>query len=172
MKKANILKRVLTSVLAVLMLLPATACSDPTPDSPDPNKDLSWLNTDGSLPIVKEGTEKTVKIAVRMYEDSGDPEGQWFYKFVEKEMNINLEVTRFTAANANEFISMIMADGDLPDIIIGAGLGSGSLSEYGEEGLIADIAPYITPEIAPNLYKLYNEQPEYKKYVADNEGRM
>lgn len=174
MKKARIFKRVLTSVLAALMLLSVAACGGggDTPNGRDPNKDLSWLNTDGSLPLVKEGTEKTLHIAVRMYEDSGNPEDQWFYKFVENEMNINLKVTRFTASNASEFISMMMGDGDLPDIIIGASLGSGSLVEYGAEGLIADIAPYITPDIAPNLSKLYSEQPEYKQYVADKEGHM
>ena len=171
MKKAKIFQRVMAILLTAVMLLPLVACGETEKPGPG-DKDLSWLNTDGSLPLVKEGTEKTLKIAVRMYEDSGDPEDQWFYKFVETEMNINLEVTRFTATNANEFVSMIMADGDLPDIIIGAGLGSGSLSEYGEDGLIADIAPYIIPEIAPNLYKLYNEQPEYKKYVQDNNGHM
>lgn len=154
------------------MLLSMTACGPKKTQGPKENEDLSWLNTDGTLPMVKEGTEKTLHIAVRMYEDSGDPEDQWFYKFVEEEMNINLEVDRFTAANSNEFISMIMADGDLPDIIIGASLGSGSLVGYGEEGLIADLAPYITPEIAPNLYKLYSEQPEYKSYVADKDGRI
>lgn len=171
--KKMVMKRMLTAVLAVIMLLSMAACGGSQQgDEPPKSDDLSWLNTDGTLPMVAEGTEKTLHIAVRMYEDSGDPEDQWFYKFVEEEMNINLEVDRFTAANANEFISMIMADGDLPDIIIGASLGSGSLVGYGAEGLIADLAPYITPENAPNLYKLYNEQPEYKSFVSDKEGHI
>lgn len=174
MKKAKIFKRALTSVLVILMLLPLVACGGTGGEvtGRDPNKDLSWLNTDGSLPLVKEGTEKTLHIAVRMYEDSGNAEGQWFYKFVENEMNINLKVTRFTAANSSEFISTMMADGDLPDIIIGASLGSGSLVEYGSEGMIADLAEYITPDIAPNLSKLYSENPEYKQYITDNEGHV
>lgn len=170
--KKTMFKRFLAALLAVVMLLSMAACGGKSDIDNEEKDDLSWLNTDGSLPLVKEGTEKTLKIAVRMHDDSGDPEGQWFYKFVEEEMNINLEVVRFTASNANEFISMIMADGDLPDIIIGASLGSGSLVGYGAEGLIADLAPYITPELAPNLYKLYNEQPEYKSYVADKEGHI
>lgn len=171
--KKMVMKRMLSAVLAVIMLLSMAACGGSQQEAETPQSDdLSWLNTDGTLPMVAEGTEKTLHIAVRMYEDSGDPEDQWFYKFVEEEMNINLEVDRFTAANANEFISMVMADGELPDIIIGASLGSGSLVGYGAEGLIADLAPYITPENAPNLHKLYNEHPEYKSYVADKEGHI
>lgn len=135
-------------------------------------KDLSWLNSDGTLPIVKEGTEKTLRIAVQMYNDSGAPEDQWFYKFVEKEMNIHLEITKFTASNTNEYMSLLLADGDLPDIIIGGGFGTSALVSHGEEGLFADLAPYITPELTPNLYKLYNEKPEYRDIVSDSEGRI
>ena len=78
MKQTTVFKRVLTGTLAVVMLLSMTACGPKKTQGPKKNEDLSWLNTDGTLPMVKEGTEKTLHIAVRMYEDSGDPEDQWF----------------------------------------------------------------------------------------------
>ena len=60
-----------------------------------------WLDTSGNLPIVKEGEEKTLSVAIQMSVDSGNPEDMWFYQFIEDQMNINLEVTKFTSENQN-----------------------------------------------------------------------
>lgn len=181
MMKDSFIKRLAALLLAAVCAFTVIACgeggseeggNEAASSGETSEKDLSWLNTDGTLPIVKEGTEKTLRIAVQMYNDSGAPEDQWFYKFVEKEMNIHLEITRFTASNTNEYMSLLLADGDLPDIIIGGGFGTSALVSHGEEGLFADLAPYITPELTPNLYKLYNEKPEFKDIVSDSEGRI
>ena len=42
-----------------------------------------WLDTSGNLPIVKEGEEKTLSVAIGMSVDSGNPEDMWFYQFIE-----------------------------------------------------------------------------------------
>ena len=42
-----------------------------------------WMNTDGDLPIVKEGTEKTLTLYVEQTSEYGKPEDSWFYKFIE-----------------------------------------------------------------------------------------
>ena len=134
---------------------------------------LSWLNTSGTLPIVEEGTEKTLSMAIMMSEDSGEPEEQWLYQFIEEHMNINLEVTKFTGNNKSEFISMAFADDDLPDIIIGASFSTADLMTYGAyEGQLMDLAPYITEELTPNLCAIYEEHPEYKEVVTDNDGHV
>lgn len=137
---------------------------------------LDWLNTSGELPIVREGTEKTLKIAINMDVDSGNPEDMWFYHFIEKEMNIQLEVTKFTNENKDEFISLAFADNDLPDIIINSSsylLSTDELVRYGSlEGQLLDLAPYINEELTPNLYALYQEHPEYKTLVTDSEGHV
>ena len=134
---------------------------------------LKWLNTSGSMPLVEEGTEKTLTIAVKMGDDSPNPEETWAYRFIENQMNINLKVTKFTSANIQEFVSLTFADNELPDIIIGGSLSTGDLVNYGfVEGQIIDLAPYITEENAPNLYKIYQENPEYLDAVRDSEGHI
>ena len=166
----NTWKKIISAALALVMLMSLAACGGNGGDEQTDNGDLSWLNTDGSLPIVKEGTEKTLKIAVQMYSDSGEAESQWFYQFVENEMNINLEVQKISGS---EQISLMLADGDLPDIIIGGGFGTADLMNAGSvEGMFADLAPYITETGTPNLYKLFNAHPEYKAAVADTEGHI
>ena len=163
-------KIMISLALAIVMLMSMTACGGDGSGSQTDNGDLSWLNTDGSLPIVKEGTEKTLKIAVQMYSDSGDADSQWFYQFVENEMNINLEIQKISSS---EQISLMLADGDLPDIIIGGGFGAADLMNIGSvEGMFADLAPYITETGTPNLYKLFADHPEYKAAVADTEGHI
>ena len=168
MKKT--VKRIFAAALAVLMLLGMTACKPNEDSKPSGPRELDWLNTDGTLPIVKEGVEKTLKIAITMYSDSGDADSQWFYQFIEKEMNINLEVTKISGS---EQVSLMLADGDLPDIIIGGGFGTADLMNLGAvEEMFADLAPYITEKGTPNLYKLFNENPQYKAAVADQDGHI
>ena len=132
-----------------------------------------WLKP-GSLPIVEEGTEKTLKIATILGVNAGEPEDIWFYKYIENAMNINLEVETFTSDNQSEYLTLMMADGDLPDIIISSGyFGTPQLIKYGvQEGQILDLAPYINEENTPNLYAIYQEHPEYKTPVTDAEGHI
>lgn len=165
-------KRIMSMLLVLVMVLSTAACGNKEKESSNEGiGDLSWMNTESELPIVKEGTEKTLRVAINMYSDSGEPESQWFYKFIEEEMNINLEVTKISGA---EQLTLLLADGeDLPDIIIGAISDEASLMRYGaDEGVLADLAPYITEELTPNLYKMYSQYPEYKEAIQDSEGHI
>lgn len=191
--KNKTLKRLTALFLAGMLTASCAACGSKEADSPadstiresslaetkeDEEADepsggeFDWLNTSGTLPIVKEGTEKTLTIAINMSVDSDEPENMWFYKFIEDQMNINLEVIKFTADNASEYLSLTFADNDLPDIIIGASLGATTLMTYVAEGQIADLSPYITEEFMPNLSRIYEEHPEYKDVVTDSEGHV
>lgn len=134
---------------------------------------FDWLDTSGNLPIVKDGVEKTLKIACRMSVDSGNPEDMWFFQFIEDQMNINIDVDKFTDENYNEYLSLTFADNDLPDIIIGGALSATDLVTYGAvEGQILDLAPYINETFMPNLSGIYAEHPDYKSAVTDSEGHV
>lgn len=135
--------------------------------------ELAWLNSSQTLPLVAEGTEKTLSIYVKMPTDSPEPEDTWFYQFIEDAMNINLEVTKFTEDNQSEFISLTMASGELPDLIIGSGFGTSSLVKYGKvEGQLMDMAPYLNETYMPNLTAIYEENPELKSAIQDAEGHV
>lgn len=138
----------------------------------EPVDEFAWLNQ-GTLPLVEEGTEKTLTMAIRMADDSGNPEDTWAYRFIEEAMNIDIDVTKFTNANINEFVALMFADEELPDVVIGANLSAQNLVKYGaQEGQIIDLAPYITEELTPNLYKVYQEHPEYLQAITDSEGHI
>ena len=50
--------------------------------------ELAWLDRSSNLPLVKEGTDKSLTIAVRMRNESGDPEDTWAYQFMTEIMNM------------------------------------------------------------------------------------
>ncbi len=157
-------------VTAAALLLPGTVLAE---ESSGASGRPDYLGEAGTLPIVKEGEEKTLSIACLMSVDSPDPEDTWFYKYIENAMNIKLEVTKFTAENRDEFISLMFADGDLPDLIIGGALTTNELVTYGQvEGQLADLAPYINEDLMPNLTAVYVEHPEYRSAVADADGHV
>ena len=132
-----------------------------------------WMNTDGDLPIVKEGTEKTLTLYVEQTSEYGKPEDSWFYKFIEEEMNIKLDVTTYTGDNKSEFLSLAFASNELPDIIIGANFSTAELLNYGEvEGQLLDLAPYINETYMPNLYGIYQENPELQDIVMTPSGNV
>lgn len=183
-------KKVLAALLSVGMILSVVACGNQEQGteskvSSETNSEstvisetaiadeLDWLDRSGNLPLVKEGTEKSLTVAVRMRNDSGDPEDTWAYQFMTEVMNIDVEIIKFTDQNAAEYRSLTFADGDLPDIIIGGGLSAGDLVKYGAvEGQLLDLAPYINEEYMPNLAKLYAENAHYKTAVTDTEGHI
>ncbi|MBO5069408.1 MAG: extracellular solute-binding protein [Roseburia sp.] len=137
-------------------------------------KDLSWLNSDGTLPIVKEGTEKTLRLLVQRTSGvSTDIEDVWMYKFIEEFMNINLEVETFNADNRNEMLTLAFAADELPDVIIGGGFDHSELMKYGSsEGQIIDLSPYINETYMPNLSWLISQYPSIPNVWTDGDGHI
>ena len=165
-------KKVISLILASMMLLSLVACAGGGQQQQNNGpRDLEWLNLESALPIVKEGTQKTLEVAIVMNGNVGAAEDKWFYEFIEREMNINLEITKLSGGA--EQLTLLFADGDLPDVIIGANVSEAQLMRYGaDEGMLQNLKAYITPELTPNLYKLYSEHPEYKEAIADQDGNI
>ena len=174
------LKRILAFVLSVVTVLSLAACFS-TPQNNNtqtvrPPEELDWLNISTEsfdLPIVKEGTEKSLTIWYRTAGGKKDPEGTWTYKFAVEHMNINLEVRPLYSSNQSEVLSTAFATGDLPDIIIGTKFGTTELVKYGvlEEQLL-DLAPYIEAGYMPNLKGLIEMTPAYGDVITDGEGHV
>lgn len=165
------MKRFLALIMAAAIVLTVTGCGGKKSES-SVEMDTSYLNLDSELPIVKKGENKTLKVAINMYSDSGDADTQWFYDFVEKEMNIKLDVTKLSSAGSEQ-IMLMFASGDLPDVIIGSNLSPTSLMKYGSsEEMLLNLEPYITEKLTPNIYNLFKENPSYKEAVCDTEGKI
>lgn len=182
-------KRLLSMLLCIALLASMFAgCSSGAPSEepkapvdtkedtavvPDEKEDeFAWLHP-ASLPLVEEGTEKTLRIWSQIQPDGGEVEDLFIVKFIEEYMNINVEITTFTTENKSEMISLGFAGDDLPDIIIQGGFSTSDLMTYGaSEGQLLDIAPYLNEKYMPNLSKIYELYPQYRSTVEDTEGHI
>ena len=199
--KQQLMKRILTLVMAGTMMMSMAACGNDADggtdtqsgesetkeesqsgnesaaesESSEPEKEasgLDWLHP-ASIPMVDEGTEKKLSLYVCNSEGAGEAEDVWMYQFIENALNIDLEVTRFTEANMSEFLSLAFASNELPDIIIGGDFDAAMLVKYGMvEGQILDLSPYLNATYMPNLTSIYEKNPSYKSAIMDGEGHV
>ena len=193
------LKVFLALLLALTMVLSMTACggnnagkeTDPkgTTDAPAgnddtagaddttaaPAKDLSWLNLGGVVPIVEEGTEKTLTICIPIGDETIDTvKDRFVYKFITEQMNINVDLMAVPSSAWGEKLPLILADYEnLPDIIIQGGFKVADLLRYGgQEGTFLDLAPYINEQYMPNLASIFADYPALKANWTDNDGHI
>lgn len=192
MKNKKHRKQLLALTLVGTMLLALTACGNQDNAEASQNKsdvsatevstmensvapanELDWLNTESELPIVKEGTEKTLSIYVQTTADHGKPEDSWLYKYITEALNVNLEITTFTKENKTEFLSLAFASDTLPDIIMCGGFSASDLMKYGaSEGQLIDLSTYMNDTYMPNATDLFEEHPEYYDTYRDSEGHI
>lgn len=184
-------KRIFALALVLVMALGMFACAK-TPDattaggndsttagSGDTNTTAgatsnlpSYLNV-GQAPLV-EGEDITLKIAIRLHDAQKTPEDSWQFKFIEEYLGIDLEIVDyFYDAQKAESISLLFAGGDLPDIMIGFGLDTVQLTQYGavDEQLL-DLKPYLNEENAPNLMKVIAADPAWLQALTNADGQV
>lgn len=127
----------------------------------------------GQAPLV-EGEDITLKIAIRLHDAQKDPENSWQFKFIEEYLGIDLEIVdSFYDAQEAESIATLFASGDLPDLMIGFGLDTVKLTQFGtiDEQLL-DIKPYLNEENAPNLLKVAAADPAWLQALTNSEGKV
>ena len=88
------MKKALCLLLALVMLLSMAACGG---SGSSGKKEVEvvipeWLNVESEKPLVKEGTEKTLRVWIRREPTCGPYAESWVYKYMTEVMNLNLEV--------------------------------------------------------------------------------
>ena len=181
----RILALVLVLVMALGIFAGCQQTTDPTTkpgDKPTGGNDGTTAGSTSNLPSylkvgqapLVEGEDITLKIAVRLHDATKDPENTWQFKFIEEYLGIDLElVDSFYDAQAAESISLLFAGGDLPDIMIGFGLDTVQLTQFGttDEQLL-DIKPYLNEENAPNLLKVAAADPGWLQALTNADGKV
>ncbi len=75
-------------------------------------------------------------------------------------------------ANGTEQINLLFASGDQGDIILGNILQDADVSKYSSTGIIIPLEDYITPEIMPNLTKVFEKIPTTKAISTFTDGHI
>ena len=164
-------KRILTFVLAVLMLLSLTACDGGTPAASGnqggggPKEIPEYMNMESQMPIVKEGTDITLRIMVvngPMYSNMGSLRDVYFTEAYEKKTGVKIEWIEVSSDAFADQLSLKLMTGELPDIILKGGISNATQLENGyKEGFFLDLMENdLLQTYAPNYWALCQEYPE------------
>ena len=100
-----------------------------------------------------------------------EPNNRTIYKRLEEKTNVHVNWKAIQADQWGDKIALEMANiKTLPEFISPAGLGDADILKYAKQGVIIPLEEYITPELMPNLCKVFEQAPEYKDMCTDENG--
>ncbi len=102
---------------------------------------------------------------------SGAIEENTAIKEMEKLTNIKLDINAIDSTSFNEKLSVTLAGGDLPDVLLSCGLNKSLLQQQTKMGTLIDLKPYIE-KYAPNIKKLLDESEELRNIVTLPSGEI
>jgi putative aldouronate transport system substrate-binding protein len=128
---------------------------NPSPDSP-------------ALPLAKEKTKLTV--LARMHALSTDLAALPLLQKMEEETNVVLEGGYVSPSAWNERKNLILAGGQLPDVIL-SGLNKADIVTYGSQGMFIPLNDLID-KYAPNIKALYAKYPQFQAECVAPDGNQ
>ena len=152
----------------------AAAAATTTAAAPAADDRLAYLNTHSQWPIVKDGYD--VHLDIYTTQGNGcaaDYEENWYMHYLEDVSGLDISWTQIQEDSVKEQKSLLLASGALPDIMIYFNFSAMDLSEYGEsQGLLLNMAPYITSELTPTIVQRFEEMPEGKAACTMPSGNI
>lgn len=128
-----------------------------TADVPD------YLNMDSALPIVNDSTEITLKVMVKLgayYEDMNELTDIYFVNAYEEKTNVKIEWIGVSKDAFDDRLALMLATGDLPDVILKSGISNSTQLKYGDQGYFLDLLENdLLETYAPNYWALCTEYP-------------
>ena len=174
----------LTAAIALLLVLTiVTGCAfsgavDPTNNNtttptdgtrPTINEALAKINV-GQLPLISEPV--TLKLFVVCDDNTVSPEDTWMLQCLEQAVGIDIELTYAYSATKYSAFADLRKQGNLPDLIIGMNFTPEELMTYKEDGLLLDMAPYLTEENAPNILAVARQDPSWLRELTNADGEV
>ncbi|WP_453991044.1 extracellular solute-binding protein [Bacillus nitroreducens] len=158
-------KRLQLLFLLVAVALIAFGCSkEDTKEVTAPSD--SKNETEGTF-VSKDPLELSIHLH---YADKYIFDDEWLvFKEAANKTNVTLKGTASkNATDSNEVFNLMMASGDIPDIVHSS---VQNLNQFGAEGAFIPLNDLIE-EHAPNIKKAFEENPEAKKYVTSTDGNI
>ena len=157
MKKAKILAAALALVVACM---PFTGCGGQSTSS-------SAAPASGAVSSGAAGQEEPVKLTAYISHISDtDRFPMPVLETLAQEANVEIEWTVMNMGDWRTQKSVILASGELPDIVFGCAMTDADVST----GSFIDLAPYI--DSAPNIKRFFEESPDAMAMAADTEGAI
>ena len=141
----------------------------------EPTPEPLTITTQPKSQTVNEGesVKDTIKATIAVYQRSsqGDAADIWWWDFCRDYFGIDFEVIQSNDSGTTK--SMMFASGDMVDVFYQFFMSSGLVVEQGvTNGNLIPLDEYITPEIMPNLSRIYEAYPEYKSLITAPDGHI
>lgn len=171
LRSKNVFTKIITGSLLIALLSSAviTGCG---------KKEVEPPNTTVAGDALKLPFEKPIKF--RIWEDLYSPVTPVLKNYAESELskelekrtNVQLEYLHPADGQAKEQFNLMIASGDIPDLIAGGfGEYQGGRTKAFEDGIIIDLKEEIA-KYAPDLSKIYKAYPDLLMDVETEEGKQ
>ena len=130
----------------------------------DSNEGVEYINTESQMPIVKEGTDITLKVMIvngPMYSNMESIKEVYFTDAYEKLSGVKIEWIEVSSDAFADKLALALTTGELPDIILKGGVSNSNQLKYGEQGYFLNLMQNdLLQNYAPNYWSLCQQYPE------------
>jgi len=168
----NKIKMLVTTALIVSLI--ATGCS--SKDSSSSSNKAKGANSSAAYGLKDVKFPLATKVNLKFLTQSTslappDPNSKLIFQRFEKDTNVHIDWTNYTNDQFADKKNLELASGDLPDAIFDAGMSEYDLLRYGKQGIILPLEDTINNNM-PNLKKILDSHPEYKKIITAPDGHI
>ena len=94
-----------------------------------------------------------------------------FTEWIEEKTGVSLTFIEIRCENLTERMNVLLAAGDLPDILMNTGLSDSEINYYGRSGLFRPFNAYIE-EYGSVIKEVFEKKPMVKPMISDSEGNI
>lgn len=166
------LKRVMSFALAAAMAAGLTACGGASPEKTETTEVKDTAAKEKSE-ADSEQADGPLEFTCRLRDGEYSPAEIQLYQELEQETGVKINWTTYADSAWAEKKSLLFASNQLPEAFFGQEiLSNDDLLKYGPEGMLIPLESYITEENTPNLYKIFQDYPEYKRSITAPDGHI
>jgi putative aldouronate transport system substrate-binding protein len=163
LKKTTVLS---LSIMLSLSLIVSACTKDqvaPAASTPKESPTASNVTPVGQFPVVKD--KITLKAAIRGSSLVEDMKTNGYTKWLEDKTNVHVDWTILDEKSYPEQLNLLLASGNLPDVLMNLDVSPEQQMIYGEQGLFVSFTDLIE-KYGDNTKKIFKEMPEAKSAVT------
>ena len=123
-------------------------------ETPEPIKLTYWVPLNGSVSRIISNYDENIAFQ------------EW-----QKRMGVDIEFIHPAVGQEQEAFNLLMASGELPDIIAAPNMYSGGVFQGLHDGVFADLTDLL-PVYAPDYWKVIQEHDDFRREITDDNGRI
>jgi putative aldouronate transport system substrate-binding protein len=176
------IKKLIVLALSVLMLASMAACSTAAPSAATTAAPTTAATTEATTaptaaPTTDESTPapaEKVSMTAFFVIQTNDPDPVTNTETIEleKKTGVHLDFVSVPTDGAHDKLTLMLASGDYPEILLAAGLSNAELVKYGTQEKILIPLNDLIDKYAVNLKQRWAENPSYKTQMTTPDGNI